>query len=196
MIKRNIQKAFIHQYNLIVNFADNIFVADYTEQTKSLPTKRNVEFFSPNPPIDINCFEIINSPNLPIDGIEFNNSSFVYGNGNPKSQCEAVIYPSTSDDKSWILFCELKYSSKPLNNNSNMRKAIKQLFKTRYYYIQEGVISKSNNSYLIASLPLQSEPFANFSIPPALLTKLKRKKNIVLRMKNSVEIIDDVLISI
>ncbi|MFD2823946.1 hypothetical protein ACFS5M_09710 [Lacinutrix iliipiscaria] len=188
MIKQRIQIKYVHQFNLINNFSDNTHIADYTEQTKRDLIKRSVEFFSPNPPIDINYFTINNPPLLDIDGIEFDNNSFVHSNGNPKSQCEAVIFPTVSTNTSWVLFCELKYSSLPRNNNRNLRKAIKQVLKTRYYYFQNGIITIENTAYLIASLPIQSEPFTNFSLTPNYLLNLKRKRNIVLRLKNSVEI--------
>lgn len=194
MIKTNIQIKYIQQYNTIRQFAEDIYVADYTEQTKNTTIKRSVEFFSQNPPDDIDCFYLKNNHKLQVDGIIFDNTSFLHGNGNTKSQCESVFYPSLSTMYSWILFCELKYSLKPLNNTNNLRKAIKQLFKTRYYYIQEEVVSRTNTCYLVASLPMQSEPFANFSIPPSFLTKLKTTRNIVLRMKNSVEIKDENLL--
>lgn len=188
MIKQRIQIKYVHQFNLIKNFSDNTHIADYTEQTKRDLIKRSVEFFSPNPPIDINYFTINNPPLLDIDGIEFDNNSFVHSNGNPKSQCEAVIFPTVSTNTSWVLFCELKYSSLPRNNNRNLRKAIKQVLKTRYYYFQNGIITIENTAYLIASLPIQSEPFTNFSLTPNYLLNLKRKRNIVLRLKNSIEI--------
>jgi hypothetical protein len=194
MIKSQIQLNYIHQFNAIINFSNDVFVADYTELTKTHSIKRSVEFFSPNPPGDIDYFSIINSPKLSIDGIEFDNTSFTRSNGEAKTQCESVFFPHISANDSWILFCELKYSSRPLNNRNNLKKAINQLFKTRYYYYQENIINSSNTSYLIASLPLQSEPFTNFSITPALLTKLKSSRNIVLRLKNSVEIVDDKII--
>ena len=196
MIKSNIQTSFVHQYGVIQSFNESAYVADYTEQTKTLPIKKSVEFFSPNPPTDIDFFSIINTPKLDIDGIGFDNNSFVYSNGNAKSQCEAVFFPSTSNPKSWILLCELKYSSKPLNNTNNLRKAIKQLFKTRFYYIQENVISASNTCYLLASLPMQSEPFANFSVTPAFLIKLKSSRNIILRLKNTIEVEDNLVLKV
>jgi hypothetical protein len=196
MLKSRIQIKFNHQYNAIVHFDGDIHIADYTEQTKTLPLKRGVVFCSPNAPVDIDCFRVANLPNLPIGGIEFNNLSFVHRNGRPKSQCEAVFFPQSSTDQSWILFCELKYSSKPLNNVNNLRKAIKQLVKTRYYYFQDGIFEPTNVSYLIASLPQQSEPFANFSVPQAFLLNLKRTRNIILRMKNSVEIVDHKIIHV
>lgn len=196
MIKGNIESAYTNQYSLINKFVDSIYVTDYTEQTKVLTVKRSVEFFSPTPPLDITYFSILNTLKLPVDGIKFDNSSFVCGNGLPKSQCEAVFFPSVSSSDSWILFCELKYSSKPAKNTNNLKKAISQLYKTHYYYIQASVITLTNSCYLVASLPLQSEPFANFSVPPALLTKLKRTRNIILRLKNSVEIIDSKILAI
>lgn len=191
MIKQRIRNRFVHQYNVVQNFNDNTHIADYTEQTKGDAIKRSVEFFSPNPPVDINYFSIINTPLLSIDGIEFDNNSFTYSNGNAKSQCEAVVFPTVSSNNSWVLFCELKYSSLPRNNRRNLRKAIKQVFKTRYYYFQEGIITIDNTAYLIASLPIQTEPFTNFSLTPRYLLDLKSKRNIVLRLKNLVEIKDN-----
>ncbi len=188
--------SYQHMRVSIQSFSDDIYVADYTEQTKTSTIKRSVELFSPSHPTDIDYFEIKNTPKLDIEGIVFDNFSFVRSDGSPKSQCEAVFFPKLTVDNSWILFCELKYSTKPLNNSSNLRKAIKQLIKTRYYYIQDGIIDSTNLSYLIASLPQQSEPFTNFSISQTFLTKLKRKRSIILRMRNSVEIIDNKTIQV
>lgn len=196
MIKSNIRSKYNHQYNAIESFADDVFVADYSEQTKLLPVKRDVELFSSVPPQDINSFYIKNSSGISTDAIKFNNLSFVYSNSNPKKQCEAVFFPSVSIANSWILFCELKYSTVPRNNRRNLRKAILQLYKTRYYYIQEGIISITNKSYLIASLPQQSEPFPHFSLTPTYLLSLQRTRNIILRFQNEVEIVDDRVISV
>ncbi len=190
MIAKRIKQNFIHQYDNIKIFSNNIYIADYTEKTKGTPITRDVEFFSPTPPTDIDYFSIINPKSVEISGIKFDNRSFVYSNGNSKSQCEAVFFPSKSKNNSWILFCELKYSNRPVNNENNLRKALKQLFKTRYYYVQTNIITDSNTCYLIASLPMQSEPFPNFSLTQSCLTDLKVKRNIILRLKNSVEILD------
>jgi hypothetical protein len=54
----------------------------------------------------------------------------------------------------------------------------------------------TNTCYLIASLPQQSEPFANFSVTPACLAKLKQTRNIVLRMGNSVKVINNKFINV
>ncbi|MFV5686637.1 hypothetical protein ACM55I_14465 [Flavobacterium sp. GB2R13] len=196
MIKTNIQTKYIHQHRKISSFSDSFFVADYTEQTKLLPVKRSVEFFCPNHPLDIDYFSVKNDNKINVDGIDFDNSSFVCGNGNSRSQCEAVFYPSTSNSDSWVLFCELKYSALPRRNPKNLEYAIRQLYKTRYYYVQNNVIAETNKSYLIGSLPMQREPFSNFTIPPSFLSKLKNKRNIILRLKNSIEISDDKIINV
>lgn len=196
MIRTNIQAKYIHQHIRIQSFSEAIFVADYTQQTKTLPVKRSVEFFSPNHPVDIDFLSINNNNKIVVDGIEFDNSSFVCGNGNSRSQCEAVFFPSTSTCDSWILFCELKYSFLPTRNPQNLEGAIRQLYKTRYYYLQNNVIAETNKSYLIASLPMQREPFVNFAIPQPFLSKLKIKRNVILRLKNSIDIHDDKIINV
>ncbi|REC63045.1 hypothetical protein DRF65_07400 [Chryseobacterium pennae] len=195
MIKTNILTKYTH--HTIIDNDKNIYVADYTNQTNHLPIKRSVEIFSPTPPTDISYFTILNNSNLMISTIVFDNNSFTHTNGNSKSQCESSSFPNISNRKSWILFTELKYSSNPLNNQKNLEKAIKQLFRTRYHYIQSGVFNKKENtSYLLASLPEQREPFANFSLSPTYVLNLKNKHNIILRQKNSIEVIDESIIII
>lgn len=196
MIKTNIQANFINHFNRIQSFSDTIFVVDYTNQTMALPVRRGVEFFSPNQPVGIHFFSITNTNSISVDAIEFDNSSFICGNGNSRSQCEAVFFPSLSTPQSWVLFCELKYSALPVRNPQNLEKAIRQLYKTRYYYVQKNVIQATNNSYLIASLPMQTEPFTNFAISQPFLSKLKAKRNIILRLKNTIDIHNDKIINV
>jgi len=193
MIRTNISRIYSH--HILNEYNENIFVVDYTEKTKFETIRRSVEIFSPTPPGDNSYFSLFNNNKLIVNSIIFDNTSFTYTNGNAKSQCENTCFPKFSDEKSWILFTELKYSSKPLNNENNLKKAIKQLFKTRYHYLQSGIFRKNQNtSYLIASLPLQREPFSNFSLTQVYLSSLKTKHNIILRLKNSVEVINNSII--
>ncbi len=196
MIKTNIASIYPNHINKYRTSNTAIYIADYTEQTKSLIPRRGVEVFNENPPTDIEFFTLINDSSVEIGYIDFDNFSFLHSNGNPRTQCECVIFPNVSIDSSWILFCELKYSSKISNNPKNLKKAISQLFKTRYYYFQENIFVKTNTSYLIASLPLQPEPFLNFSLTPSYLISLKSKRNIILRLKNSVEVSNTTNISV
>ncbi|WP_315541274.1 hypothetical protein [Capnocytophaga leadbetteri] len=191
MIRTNIQKSFLHHLNSCTTTSDSLYVADYTEETKDKQIKRGTELFVASPPSDINYFTVNNSCNLKIDGIPFDNNSFIYPNGNTASQCECVIYPHSSNNKSWILFLELKYSNKTKNNRYNLNKAKRQLFKTQYHYKSKKVFDKNNTCYLLASLPMQTPPFANSSFPPNYLLTMKKKHNVIIRFQNLVEIIDD-----
>ena len=147
-------------------------------------------------PAGIDCF-IINNPNsIEVDGIPFDNNSFRKSNGKVASQCECVIYPNSSNDESWILFLELKYSSKIKNNKKNLNKARKQLLKTRCYYKSQKVFGKNNTCYLLASLPMQSTPFPNFSLGQPYLLRMKKKLNVIIRFQNSVAIIDSKMLKV
>ncbi|MGY6650347.1 hypothetical protein [Wenyingzhuangia sp. IMCC45574] len=190
MIKNNIINEFPnHSLN---TYQDDVYVADYSLQTQHA---RSVEVFSPDPCNDIDYLSVTNPTKLALEVVIFDNTSFTFNCGKPKSQCEVSLFPTISDENSWILFSELKYSCLPKNNKHNLKKAIKQLFKTRYHYIQAGVFEeKDNTSYLIASLPMQDEPFSNFSLTPSYLYNLKNKHNVILRLQNSIEIFDESLI--
>jgi hypothetical protein len=196
MIRKKIQTSFPHHLNSCTTTSSSLYVADYTEETKNDPIKRGTELFEVSPPSDIDYFTVNNPCNLEMDGIPFDNNSFIYPNGNTASQCECVIYPHSSNDKSWILFLELKYSCKPKNNKNNLNKAQKQLFKTQYYYKSKGVFDKNNTCYLLASLPMQRPPFAHISLTQYYLLEMKKKHNIIIRFQNSVEIIDDKKINV
>jgi hypothetical protein len=194
MIKTNITREY-PAHIAICNYSDkSLFLADYTEQTKSLPVKRGVEIFQNIPPTDIDYFSLQNDANLSNGFIKFDNTSFTRPDGSALSQCECVVFPKTSDANSWIFFVELKYSNRACNNDNNLRKAVRQLYKTRTYYLSRGIFSKTNTCYLLASLPMQAEPFAQTAISPADLLRLKRKHNIILRLKNHAEIQDDKII--
>jgi len=90
----------------------------------------------------------------------------------------------------------LKYCTSPYWNNNHISKAILQLYKTRTYYLNAGIFSKTNPCYLLASIPTQAEPFVQSVISPMDLTRLKSKHNIILRLKNSVEVQDDKIINV
>jgi hypothetical protein len=188
MIKTNIKKIFPNHLSNSSITKESVYVADYTTQTNSV---KGVEVFS-KPPADIACFSLKNDDEVEIRYIKFNNKSFTYCygkfKGKPRQQCECVIFPEKSNSDSWSLFLELKYSNLEYNNNDNLRKAINQLYKTRTYYYMEGIFEKTNVCYLIASLPMQSEPFTNSSITQHELQDLKKKHNVILRLTNNAEI--------
>ncbi|EKX89938.1 hypothetical protein [Alloprevotella sp. oral taxon 473] len=190
MIRTKIQNVFSHHLQNCTTTTANLYVADYTEQTRLQAIKRATELFDGSPPNDIDYFTVENPLSVEIDGIPFDNRSFTRRNGSPLSQCECAIYPHNNIGGSWILFLELKYSNNEKNNKRNLNKARKQLFKTRYYYKSMGIINKNNTCYLLASMPMQSSPFANISLSQPYLLAMKKKHNIVIRFQNSAKIKD------
>jgi hypothetical protein len=196
MIKLAVSTQFPHQYVGYVTTTDSFYIADYTEQTKTSTVKRGVEFHLGTAPADNVFFTLTNNIGLEIGGIPFDNSSFICG-GNPRSQCECVVFPHDSTTDSWVLFSELKYCQNNTTKNSKqIKKAIRQLYRTRHYYVQHGIITKQNTSYLIVSLPLQNVPFKGFTPTPAQLIKLKRDRNIILAFRNNSSVIDQKLLSV
>lgn len=196
MIRTEIQRVFAHHLQNCTTTTANLYVADYTEQTKQQAIKRATELFDGSPPNDIDYFTVENPLRVEIDGIPFDNGSFTRRDGSSLSQCECAIYPHNNIDDAWILFLELKYSNNEKNNRENLNKARKQLFKTRYYYKSKGIINKTNTCYLLASIPVQRPPFANISLSQPYLLAMKKKHNIVIRFQNSVEIKDYKIIKV
>lgn len=193
MIRTNIQNHFSRHLGNSITTCNSIYVADYTQQTQS---RIGVTLFDGTIPSNIDYFTVNNPKSIEIDSIPFDNQSFSKPNGDIASQCECVTYPKSSNNESWILFLELKYSSKKKNNENNLNKARKQLFKTQYYYKSKGVFGNSNICYLLASLPMQSTPFANFSLGQPYLLRMKKKHNVIIRFQNSVEIIDSKMLKV
>ncbi len=191
MIRSNINTNFPHHLNSCVTTNKNIYVADYTEQTKSKTIKKGTEIFDTYCPLDIECFTVNNPNRLEVDGIPFDNMSFLRSDKSCDSHCECVMFPHNSNANSWICFLELKYSSKRKNNKKNLTKALQQLFDTQDHYRLKGVFSIMNTCYLLASLPKQYPPFSSMLLPPAYLSDMKKKFNIIVRFTNSVEIVDN-----
>lgn len=193
MIRTNITREYPTHIAKCCYSDKTLYLADYTNQTHNV---RGVEIFESTPPNDIDSFELKNDVSLQNGYIDFDNFSFIRPNGSALSQCECVVFPKMSTTDSWIFFAELKYSNKPYNNDSNITKAIKQLYKTRTYYLNKGIFSKTNTCYLLASLPMQAEPFIQTVISPIDLQRLKRKHNVILRLQNHAEVQDDKKINI
>lgn len=191
MIKAKINQKFPH-HNITSHIGD-IYVADYTNQTQHT---KGVQIFNTKPS-DIDSFFINNPKPIEVGAVIFDNNSFTYSNGNAKSQCEACLFPYQSNDEGWILFTELKYSSKSKRNSINLRKAISQLLRTRRYYFNEKVFDLGKNKcYLIASLPEQKEPFTNFRQGQPLITRYRLQYKIILRLTNSVEVLNDKMLKV
>lgn len=185
MIKTKIEEVF-PEHEIKV-YAQDIYIADYTEQTKDEVIKRSVEIQT-ELPSGIEPFCLHNPLPIKIDSVIFANDSFLDEEGRTQTQCECVTFPSNATDSSWILFLELKYCKRK-NAVNNLPKAIDQLRTTHSYYKNKGIVTIKNTSYLIAAFPkLISVPFRNSTLTPPLLANLKRNENIVLSIANEATI--------
>lgn len=185
MIKTKIKEVFPEHE--IKAYAQDIYIADYTDQTKDEEIKRSVEIQT-ELPADIEFFCLHNPSPIKIDSVIFDNYSFVDEDGKTQTQCECVTFPSVATNSSWILFLELKYCERK-NAVNNLPKAKDQLLATYSYYKSKGIITKKNTSYLIAGFPkLINVPFRNSTLTPALLTDLKTNENIILKIANEATI--------
>lgn len=188
MIKTKINAAFPH-HNVDL-FGQEVFIVDYTEQTKNLPIKKNVEIHLEKPS-DIDSFNLKNDSLIQIGTVIFDNCSFVDENGKTQTQCECVAFPNNTESKSWVLFIELKYNEYK-NAIKNLNKARTQLFATYSYFKKEEIIGNNQTSYLIVSLPKQNNaPFEAFITTPSDLQKWKREMNIIFKGVNEAAIIDN-----
>ncbi len=168
--------------------SDTVYLVDYSNSAKpKLGT-----CFLDTIPNDIEVFTINNPNAMDVCCLRYTDKSFqrkVNGIRKFRSQCEGVLFPDESDIEPWIMFSELKYC-KVENNKGNINKARRQLYKTRYYYKEQGIISRDNTSYLIISLPKQNVPYAHTAFSQPYLTRLKKKHNVILRATDKVEILD------
>ncbi len=193
MIKTNITNEYPTHIAKCKDSTLHLFIVDYTNQTGSL---RGVEVFEEVPPGNINYFSLINSNAQNNSYITFDNTSFVDAVNRPRTQCECVVFPESSTADSWIFFLETKYSNVVKNNRANLKEALRQLIKTRSYYYSRSIFTATNKCYLIASLPMQSEPFPNFPFNSSYLRRIKKKYNILIRFKNSAEVQDDKILNV
>ncbi len=187
MIKSNIIRQFPDHLKQSGKSFDTLYLADYTHQTNS---ERAVEVLDYQPD-DIEVFTTTNDVKLPLRWIVFDQDSFRDKDNLILSQCECVLFPEESNEKSWILFVELKYGTSLKKNTRNVRKAVEQLDATRKHYLDKSVFEKTNTCYLIVSLPKQTEPFAQSVLSPVDLLNWKKQHNVILRLQNGIDVKSD-----
>lgn len=195
MIRAKINQEFPH-HNIIKHTGD-IYVADYSNQTKYELIKRGTEILD-NEPTDIESFVIHNPSKIDVGTIVFTGESFKDRKGNLKSQCETCLFPYNSNNESWILFAELKYTEKAENLIIATNKAIQQLQKTKDYYLDKSIFDESKNKcYLVISLPkYKHEPFPSFILGMDIITELIENNRVILGLTNSVKILDDKMLDL
>lgn len=163
MIKTKIKTIYPHYK--ILNYPKDIYISDYTEQSKKEVVKRGVEIYEISP-VDIEMFSLYNPHSLQVGTVIFNNQSFIDIYGHSKTQCECVVFPYNANEYSWILFIELKYCNDK-KKRKRLNEAKKQLFATYEYFKNNNIITEKQWKYLVVSLPkLNCVPFESFITSP------------------------------
>lgn len=175
--------------HVIVDHCSDIYISDYTEQTRNESEKKEVEITSIKP-TDIESFLVKNNKSIPFSSIKFDDKSFVdETTGNTLSRCECICFSEVEYNKGpWILLLELKYcSTYSKYQKENMEVAKNQLTNTYNYYKQKGMINNKQQWYLVVSFPLLQPPFLNFTNTQLEVKNMKLKK-VIFRGVNELKI--------
>jgi hypothetical protein len=178
-----------YPHHVIEDHCSDIYISDYTEQTKNDPVKKGVEIASIKP-VDIESFLVKNNKSIPFSSIKFDNESFVdETTGKTLSQCECICFSVTEYNKGpWILLLELKYCRTDSRyQKESMEDAKSQLTDTYNYYKQKGMINNKQQCYLVVSFPLFRLPFPNFVNTQSEVRDMKLKK-VIFRGVNELKI--------
>ena len=163
---------------IINDFSSDIYIVDYTEQTKNEIIKKGVEIRTEKPK-DIRSFFIKNGKSILFSSIIFDNKSFIdETTGNTLTQCECVCFSSAEYSKGpWVLFLELKYCNQYSKyQKENLEEAKNQLIDTYKYYKQKGIINNKQQCYLVVSFPFFQIPFPNFVDTQDVVKKMRLNK--------------------
>ena len=176
--------------------AQQIFVADFTERTKSV---RGVEIHEvlPKDPkdetIDMDCCAISNETNLQIDYNVFRDNQFKDEEDEDLKHGECCLFPNDNDEKTWILFIEIKdcKGSRIFRYKQDVKdKLILNVGEFR----RKGILLK-NNIYGVTSFPRKKTEFNEMIVTdPTEYKTFYKKYGIHLVPTNEVSIKDNTII--
>ena len=179
----------LYPHHVISDYNSDIYIADYTEKTKSDPVKKGVEIDNTKY-TDIESFLVGNKNTLPFSAVKFDNKSFVdEATHKTLSQCECICFSAAEYSKGpWILFLELKYCGLYSKYKiAKMEEAKNQLIDTFKYYKDNGIINHKQQCYIVVSFPLIRPPFLNFTTTQEEVKKMKLKR-VIFRGVNELKI--------
>ena len=121
------------------SFAGDVWVADYTEQTRYKPEEdRKGVVISEADPGDIGTFHLQNDCGVAFWGVNFEENKDFFPEG--VQDCECMFKAKNVTKGGWLLLCELKYNlDKDPNNEQNAEKALG--IADRAYVLTNGVIT-------------------------------------------------------
>ena len=160
-------------FNAVKVFDDDVYVADYTNQTLSKEGVRILEA----EPSDINYFHLVDKKRIEYWGVNFEENTKFFEQG--INQCECMFASKNARNKRWVCLVELKYCLEK-NVEINSENAFLQLRNTMSYLVGKDVIDlKHHRVYLNISIPDHShkEPFLSFiSTQDEVLTALEENR--------------------
>ena len=147
------------------SYTGDVWVADYTLQTQSLPKKeRKGVVISDTELSDICCFHLHNVSHIEMLGVNFEEHKSFFPEG--CGDCECLFKAKDVNRGGWLLLCELKSGKDELPNNiANAGKAFNQLYDTWNLLREKKVFAvKKCKSFLNISMPKHSNetPFDSF----------------------------------
>ena len=137
-----------------------VFVADFTKRTNSV---RGVEIheIQPKDPneesVNMDCCVIANETELPIDYNVFRDNQFKNEEDEDMKHGECCLFPKTNDEKSWVLFIEIKdcKGSRIFKYKQNVKE---KLILNVGEFRRKGILLK-NKVYGVASFPRKKTTF-------------------------------------
>lgn len=133
---------------------------------------------------------LANQSQTAVELVAFEENAFEIRKGKYDKQCECTLYPYASNDTSWLLFVEMKYTYNEFNiQRENWHKrAVDQIRSTVNFLRSKGAIAEEERLNAIISFP----KISSFSAWLADYVRLELKSDGVnARCTNKATIVDD-----
>lgn len=183
--------SFVVEFPCAREYRSDIWVADYTEQTKKeLECNRKGVCISEAVFSDIDSFHLQNPKSVATYGVNFEELPSYFPEG--VKNCECLFKAKEVTDGGFVLLCELKYC-KLKNVEPNVDKAYKQLQSTWVYLKSREVFNtKHCRCFFNISIPPHSElsPFQSFLLNQNDILIWKKTEGVNLLGANSLLILD------
>lgn len=174
--------------------SESLFVADFTERTKS---ERGIEIHAvvpvcPNSSMNMDCLEVKNPQKHTIAYNIFDDHQFKTDEGKDMQHCECCLFPDIEDGKHWVAFVEIKDCK--IKNVSNYRDKVKeQIISTVFLFRKKEILDAQKIVYGVVSFPRKRKIAFNDTIfgDPTEYKELYKRHRIHFMPTNSVVVKDE-----
>ncbi len=168
--------------------SQQIFVADFTDRSQNM---RGVEIHevqpsSPKDETDMDCCVIINESELQIDYNVFHDNQFKNEENKDMQHGECCMFPNKNEEKSWILFIEIK-DCKPSRIFRYKQDVKDKLILNVKEFRDKGIII-DNKVYGVVSFPRKKTAFNEMIVSDYSEYKKFYKKGIHFMPTNKISI--------